>query len=39
MKEQVLHVLGTGNGFAAKEELVVFPVLLISRCFDSAQFP
>ena len=39
MKEQVLRVLGTGSRFAAKQGLVAFPVLLINRCFNSAQFP
>lgn len=39
MKEQVLHVLGTGSRFAAKQGLVAFPVLLINRCSNSAQFP
>lgn len=39
MKEQVLHVLGTGSRFAAKHGLVAFPGLVINRCFNSAQFP
>lgn len=39
MKEQVLHVPGTRSRFAAKQGLVAFPVLLINRCFNSAQFP
>lgn len=39
MKEQVLHVPGTGSRFAAEEVLVAFPVLLINRCSNSAQFP